>query len=191
MTTLLNKKYEVIILDRDGVINKDSAEFIKSPREWEALPGSVEAITKLSRAGYKVVVVTNQSGIARGYFTLDELEAIHEKMRREIEAIGGKIDGIFICPHGPDDQCACRKPKSGLLIEVARQYGCGFAKMLLIGDSMRDILAAQACGCDAFLVKTGKGMATLASRSKALENVPVFDDLAAAVEYLLDHEQRK
>lgn len=177
-------KPKLIILDRDGVINQDSDQFIKSPAEWKAIPGSLSAIAKLNCTGFNVVVATNQSGIARGYFSAETLKNIHQKMEAELVAHHGKIAGIFICPHGPEDNCTCRKPKPGLLLEIAKKFNVKPEEMLSIGDSMRDILAAKACGAHAILVKTGKGAKTISSATNEF-NVPVFDDLAAAVEAIL------
>jgi len=173
---------KIIVLDRDGVINQDSEQFIKSPAEWQAIPGSLQAIAKLNKAGYLVVVSTNQSGVARGLFTLQDLAAINKKMEAEIAHYHGHLSGIFICPHGPNDNCFCRKPKPGLLLEIAKKFNVKPAEMLIIGDSMRDILAAHACGAQAFLVKTGKGTQTLATNKKI--NIQIFDDLASAANYL-------
>jgi D-glycero-D-manno-heptose 1,7-bisphosphate phosphatase len=167
----------LIILDRDGVINADSAEHIKSPEEWHAISGSLEAIAKLNRAGHTVVVATNQSGVARGYFNLQTLAAIHQKMQDELAKVGGHIDAIFFCPHGPDDNCDCRKPKPGLLWQIAKQFNTDFKDALVIGDSLRDIQAAQAVGCKAILVKTGKGANELATKPE-LKSVPSYKDLA-------------
>lgn len=177
-------KPRLIILDRDGVINQDSDQFIKSPAEWQAIPESLSAIAKLNDAGFNVVVATNQSGIARGYFSAETLKNIHQKMETELAAHHGKIAGIFVCPHGPEDNCICRKPKPGLLLEIAKKFNVQPKEMLSIGDSMRDILAAHAAGAHAVLVKTGKGAKTIASATKKF-NVPIFDDLAAAVEAIL------
>jgi len=154
---------KLIILDRDGVINKDSPFYIKSPDEWHAIPGSLEAVAKLQQCGYKVAIATNQSGIARGYFTLDILNLIHKKMITQIAAVGGCIsfDDIFICTHGPEDNCECRKPKPGLLLQAAYKFNIKPAEILVIGDSIRDILAAENCGASAILVKTGNGEKTL------------------------------
>jgi D-glycero-D-manno-heptose 1,7-bisphosphate phosphatase len=174
--------FKLIVLDRDGVINEDSPLYIKSPYEWYAIAGSIGAIVKLQRYGYKVAIATNQSGIARHYFTVDTLALIHKKMIAEIEAAGGRfsVDNIFICPHKPEDNCECRKPKPGLLLQAARKFNVDTTEMLIIGDSMRDIVAAKACGAAAILVKTGKGMDTL----KQAENidVPACADLAEAVD---------
>lgn len=171
--------YKLIVLDRDGVINKDSPAYIKSPEEWQAVVGSVEAIAKLNRCGYRVVVATNQSGIARGYLTLDTLDAIHKKMLSQIEEVGGRIEAIFTCPHGPEDSCECRKPRSGLLLQAAKQFNINPTEILVIGDSARDMLAAQNCGAAAIFIKTEGKPDDLAMAKKAC--ISVYADLAAAV----------
>lgn len=153
---------KVAILDRDGVINQDSHAFIKSPEEWIALPGSLDAIARLTEAGWRVVVASNQSGIARGLFSMDTLNAIHSKMRRELAQAGGNIDAIFICPHGPDEGCNCRKPAPGLFLDIARRYDLNLADVPAAGDSLRDLQAAYAVGCTPYLVLTGNGRKTLA-----------------------------
>lgn len=176
---------KLIILDRDGVVNEDSPEYIKSPTEWHAIPGSLEAIAKLNQANFKVVVATNQSGLARGYFTQETLEQIHQKMLTQIANVGGHLDGIFICPHGPQDNCDCRKPKPGLLLQIAAKFNLKPEELLLIGDSMRDLLAAKACGANAILVKTGNGTKTLANQQIT---VPIFDNLAQAATAIIENK---
>jgi D-glycero-D-manno-heptose 1,7-bisphosphate phosphatase len=173
----------LIILDRDGVINEDSAEYIKSPQEWIAIPGSLDAIAKLNRADHKVVVATNQSGVGRGLYDEETLARIHEKMQNELSKVSGHIDGIFYCPHKPEDNCSCRKPKPGLFFQIAAQFPTDFSDAIAIGDTLRDLEAAQAVGCKAFLVKTGNGLLTLENKPQ-LKN-PVFENLAAAVEFIL------
>jgi len=184
----------LVILDRDGVINEDSPDHVKSVTEWRPLPGSIAAIARLGQAGYRVVVATNQSGLARGLFGLDELEAIHAKMIAMVEAAGGTIDGIFYCPHGPDAGCDCRKPAPGLLDAIARELGVELHGVPLIGDSLRDLQAGLARGCLPILVRTGKGHDTepkLAEQPQtALRNAPVFDDLAQATEFVLAQGHR-
>lgn len=177
---------QLIILDRDGVINQDSDAYIKSPDEWLAIPGSLESIARLNRAGYTVVVATNQSGVGRGFFDLATLQRIHEKMTHELARIGGKIDAVFFCPHTPGDHCDCRKPKPGLLLEIAKKYACDLTGVPAVGDSLRDIEAAQAVGAKPVLVRTGKGAA--AKSGKLPDGVAVYDNLAAYVGALLgDH----
>ena len=151
----------LVILDRDGVINRDSREFVKSADEWLPLPGSIEAIARASRAGFRVAIATNQSGLSRGYFTLDDLEAIHQRLCEEVEAAGGHIAGIFYCPHLPTEGCSCRKPATGLLSAIETEIGTSPRGCPFVGDSLRDLQAARAFGCDPVLVRTGKGEMTL------------------------------
>ena len=179
----------LIVLDRDGVINEDSDEFIKTEDEWYALEGSLEAITRLSKAGYLVVIITNQSGIARGLFTYNTLNRIHQKMLDQLNALGGDINAIFFCPHGPDDDCTCRKPLPGLYLELKERLGCELDSVDSVGDSLRDLQAARTAGANPVLVRTGKGMRTEAQlgdpeSADGFHGVPVFDDLAAYVENL-------
>ncbi|WP_440996688.1 D-glycero-beta-D-manno-heptose 1,7-bisphosphate 7-phosphatase [Arhodomonas sp. SL1] len=168
----------LVILDRDGVINEDSADFIRTPRDWVALPGSLEAIALLNRSGFDVVVCTNQSGLARGLIDRENLEAIHRHMLAEIRAAGGDVRGIFVCPHGPGDDCECRKPRPGLLQQVAQRLGRPVLGSFVIGDSRRDLEAARAAGARPLLVRTGNGRRTAAALAD--ESIPVFDDLLAA-----------
>ena len=174
----------LVILDRDGVINEDSAAYIKSPEEFIPIPGSLEAIARLNRHGFTVMVATNQSGLARGLFDRSTLQAMHEKLQSLLERKGGHIDGIFVCPHGPDDDCDCRKPRPGLYLQIAKQLDVPLAGVPIIGDSLRDLQAARIVGAQPILVRTGKGEQTLA-RGEDLHDVPVYTDLAAAVEGLL------
>lgn len=174
---------KLVILDRDGVINEDSDAFIKSPAEWNPIPGSLEAISRLNQAGYQVVVASNQSGIARGLFDIGTLNNIHEKMHRALLALGGEIYAVFFCPHGPDDHCDCRKPKPGLLDQIAERFHVDLQDTPVVGDSLRDIQSAQSVGANPVLVRTGKGENTLSNldTQKELKNVPVFDNLSAFV----------
>lgn len=173
----------LIILDRDGVINHDSDDFIKSPAEWVPIDGSLEAIARLNYAGYRVVVITNQSGIARGLFDVEMLNHIHSKMRRMLAQVGGKIEAILFCPHSPEDQCTCRKPQDGSFSELADRLRITLQNVPVVGDSLRDLQAAQSVGGIPILVRTGKGHKT----EKTLpEGIAVYDDLAAVVDALLD-----
>jgi len=176
----------LVILDRDGVINRDSPEFVKSPDEWLPLPGSIEAIARLSEANFAVAVASNQSGLARGIFGRDALDAMHQKLGALVEAAGGKVDLIVVCPHGPDDGCECRKPRPGLLFQVARHFDTELFGVPAIGDSLRDLQAAVAAGCRPMLVRTGNGRKTERQLPAALRSVETFDDLAAAVDCLLN-----
>lgn len=177
----------LLILDRDGVINRDSAHFIKSAAEWLPLPGAIRAVADLSRGGYTVTVASNQSGLARGLFDRGALRTIHGKLRRLVAAEGGHVDRIVVCPHGPDDGCSCRKPRPGLLLRLARHYGTALDGVPVIGDSLRDLEAAQAVGARPILVLTGNGRKTEAALGGDLAGVAVFDDLAAASTALLEH----
>ncbi|HTM63121.1 MAG TPA: D-glycero-beta-D-manno-heptose 1,7-bisphosphate 7-phosphatase [Gammaproteobacteria bacterium] len=179
-----------IILDRDGVINFDSSEYIKSPDEWTAIPNSLEAIAALNRAGYKVLIATNQSGIARGYYDLETLDEIHEKLKRELFAVGGVIEEIFFCPHHPDDGCGCRKPKPGMLHAIQEKYDIILSETYFIGDSLADAGAARAAGCQLILVMTGNGQRTI-KRDPSLSEVPQFTDLAEAVQHVLAESRKK
>lgn len=179
---------KLIILDRDGVINHDSDAFIKSPAEWIPIDGSLDAIGRLSRAGWRVVVASNQSGIARGLFTMDTLTAIHTKMHQAVAEAGGRIDAIFICPHGPADGCACRKPAPGMLHDIARRLDVPLAGVPVVGDSLRDLQAAAQCGCAPWLVLTGKGRKTWADTGPdglLPAGTEVRDDLTAVADALL------
>lgn len=176
---------KLIILDRDGVINHDSPNYIKTPAEWVAIPGSLAAIAQLKQAGYRVVIATNQSGLARGLYNEAILQQIHQKMFDELAQYGGVIDHIFYCPHGPDDDCDCRKPKPGLLHQIAAHYQIDLTGVPFVGDSMRDIEAARAVACQPILVRTGNG-AEIAHKLTA--ECPVFDDLAAVVKKLVATE---
>ncbi len=175
---------QTIILDRDGVINQDSDAFIKSPDEWIPLPGSLEAIARLCQTGYRIVVATNQSGLARGLFNLDTLSAIHAKMETAIHEHGGRLAGIYHCPHGPDDACNCRKPKPGLLLQLAQDLDIDLSQALAVGDSLRDLQAATAVGAQPVLVLTGKGTQTLAQLAPE-QNIETYQNLADFVETLI------
>ena len=179
---------KLVILDRDGVINEDSDDFIKSPAEWRPIAGSLEAIVKLKHAGFRVVVASNQSGLARGLFDYDTLFAIHDKMTRMLADIGTQLDGIFFCPHGPQDGCACRKPDTGLLDDIARRFGRSIEGVPFVGDSLSDINAARDAGAQPVLVRSGKPLPHDAS----LDGVQNYDDLATAAEALIQtHAPRR
>jgi D-glycero-D-manno-heptose 1,7-bisphosphate phosphatase len=178
---------KLIVLDRDGVINRDSEQFIKSPEEWQAIPGSLEAIARLNQAGYRVVVATNQSGVGRGLFGMTTLTAIHEKMFKALGQFGGRIDAVFYCPHAADSNCDCRKPKPGMLLQIGSRFGIDMKDVPAIGDGLRDLQAAHAVGARPVLVLTGKGEKTLAA-GKLPPDTVVYPDLAFAVSVLLSGE---
>jgi len=168
----------LVILDRDGVINHESADFIKSPHEWLPIAGSLDAIARLNRAGLRVLVATNQSGLARGLFDIEMLNRIHEKMHLELAELGGAIEAVFFCPCLPDDACECYKPRPGMLNAIAERLRVSLDRVPVVGDARRDIEAARAAGARPVLVRTGKGEQTLAD-AVGLKNVPVYDDLAS------------
>lgn len=175
-----------IVLDRDGVINEDSDEYVKSPEEWIPIPGSLDAIARLNRGGYRVVVATNQSGLSRGLFDLETLSLMHKKMHDLANEAGAHIDGVFFCPHGPEDKCNCRKPKPGLFQEIMTRMGISLNNVPVVGDSLRDLQAGCSQGCTPFLVKTGKGKSTLEKNRDALpEGTVVFDNLMDVAKHLV------
>lgn len=176
---------KLIILDRDGVINEDSDEYIKSVDEWHPIPGSIDAVARLSRNDYRVVVATNQSGIARGYYSVETLMAMHNKMHKLVNDAGGSIEAVFFCPHGPDDACDCRKPKPGMYIDIGKRLRVDLRDVPVIGDSLRDLQAAEEVEARPILVRTGKGERTLAGLGDAAKSMEVYKDLAAAVDALL------
>lgn len=178
---------KLVILDRDGVINEESDEYIKTDSEWVPIEGSIEAIARLCQADYRVIVVTNQSGIARGLLTIEDLHAIHERMHQAVANGGGRIEAIFICPHKPDDDCDCRKPRPGMLHSVMDRLDIELAGVPLVGDSLRDVQSAMVVGASPVLVRTGHGARTI-EQNRHLENVQVFDDLASFVDDLLSEE---
>ena len=178
---------KLIILDRDGVINHDSSEFIKSPDEWVPIEGSMEAIARLNQAGYVVVVATNQSGISRKLFDMEVLNAIHQKMHNAAQHVGATIDAIFFCPHAADFNCDCRKPKPGMIREIANRYDIELKGVPVVGDSLRDLQAGFILGCEPHLVLTGKGESTLAAGGLP-PGATVHSNLADMVSHLLSNE---
>lgn len=178
-------KRGLVVLDRDGVINRDSKHFVKSADEWLPLPGSIRAIAALSRAGFTVAVASNQSGLARGLFERRALDAMHRKLRRLVSSEGGRVDRIVVCPHGPDDGCDCRKPAPGLLRRLGRYYRTDLEGVPVIGDSLRDLEAAVSVGARPILVRTGNGGKTEMALSGKPWAAEVYDDLAAAANALL------
>lgn len=175
---------KLIILDRDGVINEDSDDYIRKEQEWQAIPGSLQAIAQLNHHGYRVIVVTNQSGLAQGRLTLKELNHIHRKMHTHLAQYGGVIEAIFFCPHGPGEGCACRKPNPGLFMEVEERLRISLHDVISIGDKSSDIEAALAVGAKPVLVRTGKGQGQV-DAGLIPADIPVYDDLAQATSALL------
>lgn len=179
---------KLIILDRDGVINFDSDEYIKSPAEWQPIPGSLQAIARLNQHGYRVAVATNQAAISRGLFDMKTLCAIHHKLHQSAQAVGARIDAIFYCPHAADDQCDCRKPRPGMLLSIGKRFGVSLQGVPMVGDSLRDLQAAIQVGAAPYLVMTGKGEQTLATGGLP-PGTKIFDNLAMMVDRLLHAEQ--
>ncbi len=169
---------KLIILDRDGVINVDSDQFIKSPEEWKPIPGSLEAIARLNQWGWRVVVASNQSGVGRGLFGMDTLNAINDKMVRSLAQVGGRLDAIFFCPHAADSTCECRKPKSGLFQQIADRFNVDLVGVPCVGDSLRDLQAGARLGCAPYLVLTGKGALTR-ENPELPPDTQIFPDLDA------------
>jgi len=181
---------KLLILDRDGTINHDRADYIKSADEWEPIPGALEAIARLNHAGWHVVLASNQSGLGRGLFEVSDLNAIHTKMHQQLAAVGGRIDAVFFCPHTPTDACTCRKPASGLFEQIGERYGIDLHGVPVVGDSDRDLLAGAALGCEPHLVLTGNGQAL---RGKPLPaqypaQTRVHEDLSAFADYILERD---
>ena len=183
----------LIILDRDGSINEDRDDFVKSADEWVPLPGALEAIARLNHAGWHTVIATNQSGLGRGLFDMAALNAMHTKMNAALARVGGRIGAVFFCPHAPEDQCSCRKPLPGLYEQIGERYGVDLETVPAVGDSVRDIEAAVAAGCMPHLVLTGKGAlmtdAQLAQLKQRIPQLQVHADLAAFAEHLIQRER--
>lgn len=175
---------KLLILDRDGVINQDSDDYIRSLDEWVPIPGSIEAIAALSRGGWTVAVATNQSGIGRGYYGVDVVESMHAHLRELVEASGGALGMVAVCPHRPDEGCDCRKPRPGLLQQIGKYYGVNLQTVSFVGDTLRDVCAALAAGCRPILLRTGKGERTLAAGGLP-ENMAVFDNLSCVADWIL------
>jgi D-glycero-D-manno-heptose 1,7-bisphosphate phosphatase len=175
---------KLVILDRDGVINYDSDQFIKTPDEWKPIPGSLEAIARLTHSGFRVVVCSNQSGVGRGLLDMATLNAINDKMYKALSPLGGRVDALFYCPHPAEANCACRKPRPGMFDDIAKRFNVQLSGVPSVGDSLRDMQASAAAGCQPMLVLTGKGKKTQAAGGLP-EGTQVFDDLAAAVRAII------
>jgi D-glycero-D-manno-heptose 1,7-bisphosphate phosphatase len=175
----------ILVLDRDGVINQDSDAYIKDPSEWEPIAGSIDAIARLCHAGYRICVVTNQSGLARGLFGMAQLNGMHRRLRDLLAKQGGQIEMIAFCPHTPADRCNCRKPRPGLLVSVGQRIGTRLCGVPFVGDSFGDVEAARAAGMMPWLVLTGKGAQTLSEKAESLAGVAIFRDLRSVADHLL------
>jgi D-glycero-D-manno-heptose 1,7-bisphosphate phosphatase len=181
---------KLVILDRDGTINEDSDDYVKTPEEWAPLPGALEAIARLNHSGWHVVIASNQSGLGRGLFDVSTLNAMHAKMNKLLAAVGGRVDAIFYCPHAPDDGCRCRKPEPGLFEQIGERYGLDLKGVPMVGDSARDVLAGLAAGCEPHLVLTGRGAAYIGRSLPETfpQETRVHADLAAFADFLIARE---
>jgi D-glycero-D-manno-heptose 1,7-bisphosphate phosphatase len=186
---------KLIILGRDGILNEFREDHIKAPEEWVAVPGALEAVSRLNHAGWHVVVATNQSGIGRGMIDMAAVNAVHAFMLRSLATLGGRIDAVFFCPHTPEDNCDCRKPLPGMALEIGRRYGVDLRHVPMVGDTMRDLLAAQAAGCEPHLVRSGRAAALDAGQlAELMAQVPgtfVHRDLAELANHLLEREHQR
>ncbi len=186
--------FKLVILDRDGTINADRDDYVKSAEEWEPLPGALEGIARLNHAGWHVVVATNQSGLGRGLFDMASLNAMHARMNRLLALVGGRVDAVFFCPHAPDEACRCRKPLPGLFEKIGERYGVDLRGVPAIGDSLRDLQAAAAVGCETHLVRSGKSGAldaeALAGMLAQVPGTRAHADLAAAAEFIVMRERQ-
>ena len=184
---------KLVVLDRDGTINEDRDDFVKSADEWVPLPGALEAIARLNQAGWHTVIATNQSGIGRGLFDMAALNAMHLKMSQALHRVGGRVDAVFFCPHAPQDGCGCRKPLPGLFALIGERYGVDLSEVPAVGDSLRDLRAAAAAGCRPHLVLTGKLARAdddaLAELQREMPDLQVHADLAAFAEALIQRER--
>ena len=184
---------KLIILDRDGTINEDRDDYVKSPEEWVPIPGALEAIARLNHAGWHTVVATNQAGLGRGTFDMATLNAMHTKMNQLLAKQGGRIDAVFFCPHAPEDGCNCRKPRPGLFEQIGERFGVHLKDVPVVGDTLRDLQAGAAVGCETHLVRTGKGATLDAAQLKVLcDQVPgtqVHADLAAFAEFMIQRQR--
>ena len=184
---------KLVILDRDGTINHEREDYIKSPEEWVPLPGALEAIARLNHAGWHVVVATNQSGIGRGLFDMVSLNAMHAKMNQMLAKVGGRVEAVFFCPHTPEDHCTCRKPMPGLFQMIGQRFGRNLDGVPMVGDLPRDVLAAQSVGCEPHLVRTGQAAtmpeASLQALRQKVPDLTIHPNLSAFADYLILREQ--
>lgn len=179
----------LVILGRDGILNAYREDHVKSPEEWQPVPGALEAVARLNHAGWHTVVATNQAGIGRGMIDMASINAVHQRMMQRLAAVGGRLDAVFFCPHTPEDNCDCRKPKPGLMRQIGLRYGIDLRTVPMVCDTLRDLLAAQAAGCEPHLVRSGRAAdldaAQLADIVSQVPGTEVHDDLDAFVDFVL------
>ena len=182
---------KLVILGRDGILNAYREGHVTGPEEWQAIPGALEAVSRINHAGWHTVVATNQAGIGRGMIDMAAINAVHAHMNQQLMTQGGRIDAVFFCPHTPEENCACRKPKPGMLLEIGRRYSVDLKTVPLVSDSLRDLLSAQAAGCEPHLVQSGRAAglddAALAEILRQVPSTRVHDDLTAFADFLLRH----
>jgi D-glycero-D-manno-heptose 1,7-bisphosphate phosphatase len=179
---------KLLVLDRDGTLNRSRDDYVASPDEWEALPGALEAVARLNQAGWRVVIATNQSGIGRGLFDMASLNAIHAKLHRQLAAVGGRLEAVFFCPHAPEDGCHCRKPEPGLFEQIGQRFGVPLADVRVAGNAMRHVQAGAAAGCSTHLLLTGQSEHLREADDAAIgapPNTHVHEDLSAFADWLL------
>ena len=185
---------KLVIYGRDGILNEYREDHVKSAREWVPIPGALDAVARLNHAGWHAVVATNQAGIGRGMIDMAAINAVHARMNQQLATQGGRLDAVFFCPHTPEDDCDCRKPKPGMLLDIGRRYGADLAQVPMVGDTLRDLQAAQAAGCEPHLVLSGRAAGLKADQIRQmLDQVPsaqVHADLAAFADHLLVREHK-
>ncbi len=178
---------KLVILGRDGILNQFREGHVTAPEEWVPVPGALEAVARLNHAGWHVVVATNQSGIGRGMIDMSAVNAVHAHMNRELQRVGGRLDAIFLCPHTPEDDCACRKPRPGMPLEIGRRYGVGLAQVPMVGDTARDLMAAADAGCEPHLVRSGRAAALLPDALRSLQAQVPRSRVHASLDAFVDH----
>lgn len=185
---------KLIVLDRDGTLSPDPEDFVRAPEDWVPLPGALEAVARLNQGGWRVVLASNQSGLGRGLFDMATLNAVHARMHKLLAAAGGRIEAVFFCPHAPEDECCCRKPAAGLFLDIARRMGVPLDSMVAAGDSVRDVQAAAAAGCEAHLIRTGQSL-PVGDGAPLPPDVPagtqVHADLSAFADFVLARDAQK
>jgi D-glycero-D-manno-heptose 1,7-bisphosphate phosphatase len=183
---------KLLIVGRDGILNEFREDHIKAPEEWVPVPGALEALCRLNHAGWHVVVATNQSGIGRGMIDMSAVNAVHAHMLRSLQALGGRIDAVFFCPHAPEFECECRKPLPGMMLDIGRRYGVDLSEVPMVGDTLRDLQAAQAAGCEPHLVRSGRAArlepAELGEMLRQVPSAFVHSDLGALAAHLLERD---
>jgi len=178
----------LIVLDRDGTLNENPEDFLRSPEDWTPIPGALEAVARLNQGGWRVVVATNQSGLGRGLFDVATLNAMHARMHKELAAAGARVEAVFFCPHAPEEGCDCRKPAPGLFQQIARRMKVAPSSVVAAGDSVRDAMAASAAGCEAHLIASGPAAEVGADLPAGTR---IHPDLGAFADFILARDAVK